>query len=59
MSKPLEEYRNLLQRLKHVRWIHSDVDSDAEDDILDDMDGVWYQLTTEERNLLKSESQST
>ncbi len=57
MSKPLEEYQNLLQRLKHVRWQNCDADSDVEDEILDDMDGVWYQLTTEERNLLKSESQ--
>ncbi len=50
MSKPLEEYRNLLQRLKHVRWLNCDVDSDAEDEILDDMDGVWYRLSTEDRH---------
>lgn len=50
----LAEYRVLEKRLFECRC-HNATGSDAEDPILDEMDGVWQDLTDEERALLDSE----
>jgi hypothetical protein len=50
----LTDYRALEVRLYECRC-HRPAGSDAEDPILDEMDGVWWDLTDEERALLDSE----
>jgi len=53
----LDEYRKLEKRLYECRC-HNAAGSDAEDPILDEMDGVWYGLTRAEREMLDSEPPS-
>lgn len=43
------EYQELQRELFLVRRAHQDCESAEEDDLLDQMDGVWAALTPEER----------
>ena len=48
-------YRQLEGALKVIRDLNNGEESEEEDDILDEMEKVWYELTDEEQKLLKSE----
>jgi hypothetical protein len=52
MSEALAAYRRLENELARVRRIHSDVESAEEDDILDQMDVIWSQLSPDEKTSL-------
>jgi hypothetical protein len=49
----LADYRRLEAELKQARIDR--VDEDVEDVILDEMDIVWWELTDEQRAVLKEE----
>ena len=55
MSEALESYRNFQSRLKYIREFHFGQNSTEEDQILEEMDVVWTQLTEEERDLIRAE----
>ncbi|HEY3320474.1 MAG TPA: hypothetical protein VGP72_08410 [Planctomycetota bacterium] len=55
MSDALEGYRQLQDKLSWVRWTHLGHDSDEEDAVLDEMDGVWWSLSEEERRSISAE----
>lgn len=52
MSEAFDRYCALLKKMKEVRTAHGDQDSEEENTILDQMDGVWRQLTDEEMEQL-------
>lgn len=49
------EWRYLESKLHEVRYINKGEESIEEDDILDAMDDVWYDLSEEEWDLLRQE----
>lgn len=55
MTSALERYRALEDQLVRARWIHSGFESPEEDDILDEMDGAWSELTAAERAQVNAE----
>jgi hypothetical protein len=58
MSDALSQYKQLLQHLSSVQALSKGGDSPEEDDLLDRMDGVWFQLTPEEQLEMSSLSRS-
>jgi hypothetical protein len=59
MSDALARYRELEGKLLHTRWVHGGLESSEEDDLLEEMDGVWWELAPEEHALLNSEGSKT
>lgn len=55
MSDALKRYRELEARLVRARWIHVGIESTEEDEVLDQMDGAWSMLSTEEQATLNAE----
>ena len=55
MTDALQRYRVLRARLVAVRASHGDEDSAEEDQVLDEMDDVWWQLSAEEHAVLERE----
>lgn len=55
----MKKYQDLMKQLAFVRWIHQGLESEEEDQILEEMDGVWLQLTREEQDILQSEKPTT
>jgi len=53
----LEQYRELERQRVQIRHDHHDQDSPEEDDLLDQMDGVWLGLTDKEQAELGQEEQ--
>lgn len=49
MSTALERYRRLEDDLVFLRWVNRGLESPAEDDLLDEMEEVWWQLDDQER----------
>jgi hypothetical protein len=45
---PLDEYIAACIRLRRLRQI-TPVDEDAEDDLLDEMDGIWDRMSAPDR----------
>ena len=55
MSEALKRYRDLERRLVYTRWINLGYESPEEDALLEEMDGVWWELTAEEREMIDRE----
>ena len=55
MSNHLALYRLLERRLWVARWRREGEESAEEDAILDEMDGVWWKLSEDERSSLSRE----
>jgi len=55
MSKELVRYRRLERRLWYTRWRHDGEESPDEDEILDEMDAAWMNLSESEQAILKTE----
>jgi len=55
MPTALERYRQLQKNLDHIRAVQGD-NSPYEDSVLDEMDGVWSELTDEEHEMLDAET---
>jgi len=55
MSEALDAYRTLEQRLCRVRLDNDNQETPEEDEILDSMDVLWYDLTPEEQEMLRRE----
>ena len=51
----LELYRSLEAELLRVRLKNNDQESKEEDEILDSMDSVWYNLDEDEQEILGKE----
>jgi hypothetical protein len=58
MTEALGAYRQLETRLRNVRSDNNGQESPEEDEILDSMDVLWYDLTPEEREMLQNEGPS-
>jgi hypothetical protein len=55
MTKEFVRYRRLERRLWMTRWRHDGGKSANEDEILDEMDSVWKDLTESEQAVLRTE----
>ena len=55
MTEVMARYRQLQRRLWVIRWYHEGEESIEEDAVLDEMDGVWNNLTDNERDLLNQQ----
>lgn len=55
MTKELVHYRRLERRLWIARWRHDGEESAEEDEILDEMDAAWMDLSESEQAVLKTE----
>jgi hypothetical protein len=53
MNEALRRYLELDDELVAVRWRYAGNESDEEDQLLDEMDGVWWQLSESERDELR------
>ena len=53
MSEALRRYLELEDELVAERWRYAGNESDEEDRLLDEMDGVWWQLSESERDELR------
>lgn len=51
----LEDYKRLENELLHIRQIHRGEESPEEDEILEKMDAVWSQLSSEEQAVASAE----
>ena len=49
MSEAFEKYRRLQDKLIWIRRQYLGHESDEEDTLLEEMDGVWWSLTGDER----------
>jgi hypothetical protein len=56
MSEALRRYLELDDELVAVRWRCAGNESDEEDQLLDEMDGVWWQLSESERDEVRGRS---
>jgi hypothetical protein len=52
---PLEKYRGYERQLVRVRWLHRGLHSGEEDEVLENMEAVWWELSDADRQLLESE----
>jgi hypothetical protein len=55
MIKELVRYRRLERRLWMIRWRHDGEESPGEDEILDEMDSAWMDLSESEQAVLRNE----
>ena len=55
MSEALNNYRELQRKLTWVRWEHAGCESEQEDRVLEEMDGVWHDLASAERAMISAE----
>ena len=55
MSKELIRYRRLERRLWLTRWRHEGRESAEEEEILDEMEDAWRDLSEVEQTLLRAE----
>ncbi len=55
MSEAMTKYRALQKRLTMSRWLHGGYESEEEDQILDEMDVVWYEMAISERDTISAE----
>ena len=51
----MDEYRKLRRELARVRAINGDEESAEEDEIMAQMDEVWWSLTDEQQVVLNNE----
>jgi hypothetical protein len=55
MTKELVRYRRLERRLWMTRWRHDGEESTDEDEILDEMDSAWMDLSESDQAVLRTE----
>ena len=55
MTKDLARYRVLESRLLMIRFRHEGMESEEEDAVLDEMEGAWRELTSDEQAVLRLE----
>ena len=55
MSSAFGTYRRLQEKLLWIRWMHLGLESADEDALLEEMDGVWWNLTADERKSISAE----
>lgn len=55
MTREFVHYRQLERRLWLVRWRNAGEESAEEDEVLDEMDTTWMQLSERERAILRAE----
>jgi hypothetical protein len=55
MTKELVRYRRLERRLWMIRWRHDGEESTEEDEIPDEMDSAWVDLSESEQAVLRAE----
>ena len=55
MSKELVRYRRLERRLWITRWRHDGAESAEEEEILDEMEAAWMELSQSEQAVLRTE----
>jgi hypothetical protein len=55
MSSTLKRYIKMMAKRNHIRYVNNGEDSQGEDDILDEMDDLWYKLNGEEDRIRKGE----
>jgi len=55
LSESFEKYRRLQDKLIWIRWQHLGHESDEEDALLEEMDGVWWSLTGDERAVVSAD----
>jgi hypothetical protein len=53
-SQNLKMYQDLLQELINVRHVNNGKDSDQENEILENMDKIWNNLTKDECEYIQS-----
>lgn len=54
MSEVLTQYRKFLDELKNIRQIHNGQESIEEDELLEQMDSLWRELTEKEKEEIQS-----
>lgn len=52
MSKELVRYQKLLKRLHDLRKKNKGKESEEEDNILEEMDTVWFEMSDKDRETL-------
>ncbi len=55
MTKTMEQYLELHDKLEAVRCLYGDKESDEEDRILEEMDDVWWKLSESDKDRLRNE----
>jgi hypothetical protein len=55
MTREIVRYRQLQRRLWLTRWRHEGIESSEEDQILDEMDVAWRELSEGEQAVLRAE----
>ena len=55
MTREFVRYRQLERRLWLIRWRNAGEESVEEDEVLDEMDRTWIQLTEREQLILRAE----
>jgi hypothetical protein len=55
MTREFVRYRQMERRLWMIRWQNAGEESVEEDDILDEMDRAWLQLSDREQTILRAE----
>jgi hypothetical protein len=55
MTREFVRYRQLERRLWLVRWRNAGEESVEEDEVLDEMDRTWMQLSEREQAILRAE----
>lgn len=54
MNNVMEKYQAFQEKLAYLRWINLGRESAQEDALLEQMDDVWWELSSEEKNTLSS-----
>ena len=54
MESNLENYLDSLKELRRLRMVNNNAESKEEDNLLDAMDDLWWELTMEEREHLQA-----
>ena len=54
MTTALDRYRRLEDDLVFVRWVNRGLESQQEDDLLDEMEQVWWEMGEDERALVEA-----
>ncbi len=55
MTREFVHYRQLERRLWLIRWRNAEEESVEEDEVLDEMDRTWTQLSEREQAILRTE----
>lgn len=59
LDEPLAEYRRLAHELFVLRWSMGGRESDEEEELLEQLDEVWWRLSDEQRSTINAEPPKT